>query len=172
MKFIDLTSEESTTETTELDRRYFPSDHLIQQVREILDQVRLGGDQVLLQLVEKFDHTLFSRPELRVDQHEIDKAVENIGSGIRDALEIAKQNVQEFARKSQRIDWLATNVQGAEVGEYFHPFQRVGIYVPAGTAALLSSAAITPSLTTAGRGPPVVQVSPARPDKKMNHALL
>ena len=172
MKFIDLTSEESTTETTELDRRYFPSDHLIQQVREILDQVRLGGDQVLLQLVEKFDHTLFSRPELRVDQHEIGKAVENIDSGIRDALEIAKQNVQEFARKSQRIDWLAKNGQGAEVGEYFHPFQRVGIYVPAGTAPLVSSAIMTVSLATAVGVPEIVVVSPVGPDKKMNHALL
>jgi histidinol dehydrogenase len=172
MKFIDLTSEESTTETTELDRRYFPSDHLIQQVREILDQVRVGGDQALLQLVEKFDHTLLSRPELRVDQREISKAVENLDSGMREALETAKQNVQEFARKSQRIDWLAKNGQGAEVGEYFHPFQRVGIYVPAGTAPLVSSAIMTVSLATEIGVPEIVVVSPVGPDKKMNHALL
>ncbi len=172
MKFIDLTSEESTTETAELDRRYFPSDHLIQQVREILDQVRVGGDQALLQLVEKFDHTLLSRPELRVDQHEIGKAIENLDSGMRDALETAKQNVQEFARKSQRIDWLAKNGQGAEVGEYFHPFQRVGIYVPAGTAPLVSSAIMTVSLATAVGVPEIAVVSPVGPDKKMNHALL
>ncbi len=156
MKFIDLTSEESTTETTELDRRYFPADRLIQQVREILDQVRAGGDQALLQLVERFDHTLLSRPELRVDQHEIGKAVENLDSGMRDALEIAKQNVQEFARKSQRIDWLAKNGQGAE----------------AGTAPLVSSAIMTVSLATAVGVPEIVVVSPVGPDKKMNHALL
>src|SRR5258705_6182855 len=155
MKFIDLTSEESTTETTELDRRYFPADRLIQQVREILDQVRAGGDQALLQLVERFDHTLLSRPELRVDQHEIGKAVENLDSGMRDALEIAKQNVQEFARKSQRIDWLAQNRQGAEAGEYFHPVQRVGIYVPAGSAPSVSAAIFTVPLSAVSGVPPV-----------------
>src|SRR5258708_14597004 len=160
MKFIDLTCEECTNETAELDRRYFPSDHLIQQVREILDQVRVGGDQALLQLVEKFDHTLLSPPELRVDQHEIGKAVENLDSGMRDALEIAKQNVQEFARKSQRIDWLAKNGQGAEVGEYFHPFQRAGIYVPAGHPSPLVSAHIPHSSATTVCGPQVPVVSP------------
>src|SRR5258705_4201091 len=158
MKFIDLTSEESTTETTELDRRYFPADRLIQQVREILDQVRAGGDQALLQLVERFDHTLLSRPELRVDQHEIGKAVENLDSGMRNALEIANQNVQKFARKSQRIDWLAKNGQGAEVGEYFHPFQRVGIYVPAGEAPFVLLGIYDGPVDTPGRVPQDVRV--------------
>src|SRR5260221_5273917 len=167
MKFIDLTSEESTAETAELDRRYFPSDHLIQQVREILDQVRVGGDQALLQLVEKFDHTLLSRPELRVDQHEIGKAIENLDSGMRDALETAKQNVQEFARKSQRIDWLAKNGQGAEGGEYFHPFQRVGIYVPAGRASFLGGTLLSRPLDVPGRRPRSGGASPpGAPDKK------
>src|SRR5258708_25932040 len=104
MKFIDLPSEESTTETTELDRRYFPADRLIQQVREILDQVRAAGDQALLQLVERFDHTLLSRPELRVAQPDIGNPGANLDSVMRDALGIARQNDQEFARECQRTD--------------------------------------------------------------------
>jgi histidinol dehydrogenase len=172
MKFIDLNSRETAILSAELDRRYFPSGHLVEQVREILDQVRLGGDKALLRLVEKFDHTVFSRQELRVDQRELSKAIENLESDIRDALEIAKQNVQEFARRSQRTDWLAKNAQGAEVGESFHPFQRVGIYVPAGTAPLVSSAIMTVSLAATVGVPEIVVVSPVGPDKQMNHALL
>src|SRR4030088_265363 len=116
MKFIDLNSQETAISNTELDRRYFPSDHLVQQVREILDQVRLGGDEALLRLVEKFDHTIFSRPELKVNQRELAIAANSIDSRIGDALQSAKRNVQEFARKSQRTDWLAKNEQGADVG--------------------------------------------------------
>jgi histidinol dehydrogenase len=172
MKFIDLNSQEIAIPSAELDRRYSPSDDLVEQVRVILDQVRLGGDKALLRLVEKFDHTVFSHQELEVDQRELSSAVENLDSDIRDALEIAKQNVQEFARRSRRTDWLAKNAQGADVGESFHPFQRVGIYVPAGTAPLVSSAIMTVSLATAVGVPEIAVVSPVGPDKKMNRALL
>jgi histidinol dehydrogenase len=172
MKFIDLNSQETAIPSAELDRSYRPSDQLVQQVREILDQVRLGGDEALFRLVEKFDRTVFSRPELRVDQRELGAAANNIDSQIRDALQIAKRNVQEFAQRSRRTDWLATNEQGAEVGECFHPFQRVGIYVPAGTAPLVSSAIMTVSLATAVGVPEIVVVSPVGADKKMNDALL
>lgn len=172
MKFIDLSSEESANKTPELDRRYTPDVRVVQQVRDILDQVRLGGDEAILRLVEQFDHAVLSLNELRVDQSEINKVAEDLDSELRNALEAAKRNVQEFARKSQRTDWLAKNEQGAEVGEYFHPLQRVGIYVPAGTAPLVSSAIMTVSLATAVGVPEIVVVSPVGPDKQMNHALV
>jgi histidinol dehydrogenase len=172
MKFIDLKSPDIAISSAEWDRRYLPSDHLVEQVKVILDQVRLGGDKALLRLIEKFDHAIFVPQELRVDQSEVSKAIENLDSDTREALVIAKQNVQEFARRSQRADWLAKNAQGAEIGETFHPFQRIGIYVPAGTAPLVSSAIMTVSLATAVGVPGIAVVSPAGPDKTLNHALL
>jgi histidinol dehydrogenase len=172
MKFIDLNSREIAVPSAELDRRYLPSEDLVERVRSILDQVRLGGDTALLRLIEKFDHTVFSQQQLRVRQREMSKAVENLDHETHSALENAKQNVQEFARRSQRTDWLAKNAQGADVGESFHPFQRVGIYVPAGTAPLVSSAIMTVSLAAAVGVPEIVVVSPAGPDKTVNHALL
>jgi histidinol dehydrogenase len=172
MKFIDLNSREIALPSAELDRRYLPSEHLVEQVKSILDQVRLSGDTALLRLIEKFDHTVFSQQELRVHQREMSKAVENLDPETRSALENAKHNVQEFARRSQRTDWLAKNAQGADVGESFHPFQRVGIYVPAGTAPLVSSAIMTLSLAAAVGVPEIVAVSPAGRDKTVNPALL
>jgi histidinol dehydrogenase len=172
MKFIDLNSEESATKAEEFDRRYTPDDRLVEQVREILGEVRLGGDEALLRLVQQFDRALFSRDELRVNQSEIDEALGHLDPVLRDALEAAKRNVLDFARKSQRTDWLSENEQGAKVGESFHPFQRVGIYVPAGTAPLVSSAIMTVSLATAVGVPEIVVVSPVGSEKRMNHALL
>jgi histidinol dehydrogenase len=102
----------------------------------------------------------------------LSKAAEALDPDIRGALEIAKQNVQEFARRSLRTNWLAKNAQGAEVGESFYPFERVGIYVPAGTAPLVSSAIMTVSLAAAAGVPEIAVVSPVGSDKKMNHALL
>jgi histidinol dehydrogenase len=172
MKFIDLSSEESASRTEKLDRKYIPEERLIDQVRGIVDQIRFGGDDALIRLVEQFDHTLFARDELKIDRSEIEEALGHLDPMLRDALEAAKQNVHEFAKRSQRTDWLAQNAQGAEVGERFHPFQRVGIYVPAGTAPLVSSAIMTVCLATTVGVPEIVVVSPVGSDKKMNHALL
>jgi histidinol dehydrogenase len=75
MKFIDLSSEESASRTEKLDRKYIPEERLIDQVRGIVDQIRFGGDDALIRLVEQFDHTLFARDELRIDRSEIEEAL-------------------------------------------------------------------------------------------------
>jgi histidinol dehydrogenase len=85
---------------------------------------------------------------------------------------LARANVQEFAVRSMRADWTWKNAQGAEVGERFHPLSRVGIYVPAGTAPLVSTAIMTLSLASAAGVPEIVAVSPVGPDKVMNPGLL
>ena len=64
------------------------------------------------------------------------------------------------------------NAQGAEVGERFDPLTRVGIYVPAGTAPLVSTAIMTLSLAAAAGVSEIVAVSPVGPDKAMNPGLL
>ena len=46
-------------------------------------------------------------------------------------------NIARFARKSRRKDWQMRNSHGAQVGEKFDPFQRVGLYIPGGTAPLV-----------------------------------
>jgi histidinol dehydrogenase len=172
MKFIDLRSEEGASRPEKLDRRYIPEERLIGRVRGIIDQVRLEGDDALIRLVEQFDQARFARNELRIDRSEIEDALRHLDPMLRAALEAAKQNVHQFAKRSRRTDWLAQNAQGAEVGERFHPFQRVGIYVPAGTAPLVSSAIMTVCLATTVGVPEIVVVSPVGTDKKMNHALL
>ena len=63
-------------------------------------------------------------------------------------------------------------LQGAEVGERFDPLRRVGIYVPAGTAPLVSTAVMTLSLAKAAGVAEIVAVSPVGPDKVMNPGLL
>jgi histidinol dehydrogenase len=172
MKFIDLSSAASAGELKNLDRRYNPDDGLLEQVRKIVDQVRSGGDDALLRLIERLDHAAFAPAELRVAQPEINDALDHLDLSLRDSLQAAKHNVREFARRSLRTDWLAENAQGAEVGERFHPFQRVGIYVPAGTAPLVSSAIMTVCLAAAAGVPEIVAVSPVGSNKKMNPALL
>jgi histidinol dehydrogenase len=80
--------------------------------------------------------------------------------------------VREFASRSKRTDWSYRNEQGALVGERFDPLERIGIYVPAGTAPLVSTAIMTVSLATTVGVPERVVVSPVGKNKKMNPGLL
>jgi histidinol dehydrogenase len=134
--------------------------------------VRRRGDHALIEFARKFDRADFTPQELPVSKPEIQTAKDLVKSALFQALEAARANVREFASRSLRTDWMAKNAQGAEVGERFDPFTRVGIYVPAGTAPLVSTAIMTLSLAAAARVPEIVAVSPVGQDKIMNPGLL
>ena len=172
MNFVDLTSQGETAWRKEFDRRYLPSNELIQQVHDILSGIRANGDAALLDFIQRFDKTQLTAKELRVGQEEITLALGHLDPELRDALSASKQNVQEFTQRSRRTDWQAKNVQGATVGERFDPICRVGIYVPAGTAPLVSSAIMTVAIASAVGVPEIVAVSPASGSTQMNSALL
>jgi histidinol dehydrogenase len=67
---------------------------------------------------------------------------------------------------------MGKNAQGARVGEKFDPFQRVGIYIPGGTAPLVSTAIMTVTLARVAGCPEIVVCTPCRRDGSINPALL
>jgi histidinol dehydrogenase len=172
MKVIDLRAEQATQWRSILSRRYTPDEKLIHQVSTILSDVRQRGDRALIEFARKFDHVDFTSQDLTVSEPEIRTAAGSVRSELIDALAAAHANVREFASRSLRTDWTGKNVQGAEVGERFDPLTRVGIYVPAGTAPLVSTAVMTLSLAQAAGVAEIVAVSPVGPDKVMNPGLL
>jgi len=172
MNFVDLASQDETAWRKEFDRRYLPSNDLIQQVHDILSRIRADGDAALIDFIQRFDKTHLTANEFRVGQEEITLALGHLDPDLRDALSASKQNVQEFTQRSRRTDWQAENVQGATVGERFDPIRRVGIYVPAGTASLVSSAIMTVAIASAVGVPEIVAVSPVSGSTEMNSALL
>ena len=172
MNFVDLTSPGETGWPKQFDRRYLPPNELVQHVHEILSRVRAEGDDALVDFIRRFDKIQLAAKELRVGQDEITLAFGHLDPELREALSASKKNVQEFAQRSRRTDWQAENVQGAIVGERFDPIRRVGIYVPAGTAPLVSSAIMTVAIASAVGVPEIVAVSPVSGSTQMNSALL
>ena len=172
MKFIDLRDDQTSQWRSLLCRRYAPDEKLISQVSAILAEVRQRGDQALVEFARQFDHVDFTPQDLTVREPEIQTATALVKSELLDALQSAHANVQEFASRSLRTGWMWKNVQGAEVGERFDPLTRVGIYVPAGPAPLVSTAIMTLSLAAAAGVSEIVAVSPVGPDKAMNPGLL
>jgi histidinol dehydrogenase len=91
---------------------------------------------------------------------------------LRDGIDLAARNIERFSRKSLRKNWSATNAQGAKVGEKFDPFRRVGIYIPGGTAPLVSTAVMTVLLARVAGCPEIVVCTPCAEDGAVNPALL
>ena len=172
MKVIDLRAEQAAQWRSILSRRYIPGEKLINQVSAILSEVRQRGDQALIEFARQFDRVDFTPQDLIVSEPEIRTATSSVKSGLIDALAAAHANIREFASRSLRANWMWKNVQGAEVGERFDPLTRVGIYVPAGTAPLVSTALMTLSLAEAAGVAEIVAVSPVGSDKVVNPGLL
>jgi len=172
MKVIDLHEDQAGQWKSLLSRRYTPDAKLVSQVSTILSDVQLRGDQALIEFAQRFDHADFNPQELAVTEAEMQTALGFIKPELVDALQATHRNVQDFALRGMRADWMCKNTQGAEVGERFDPFRRVGIYVPAGTAPLVSTALMTVSLARIAGVSSIVVTSPVGSDKAMNPALL
>src|SRR5438874_6181574 len=143
-----------------------------QRTRAILDHVYQRGDAALLELTERFDGARLSSDQLPVTQAELMAASLGADASLRAGVAEAQKNIAAFARKSLRKNWQMRNSHGAVVGEKFDPFTRVGIYIPGGTAPLVSTALMTITLASVAGCPEIVVCTPCAKDGSINSALL
>src|SRR6266853_1019231 len=143
-----------------------------QRTRTILQEVEKRGDDAVLELTERFDGARLDAGQLGVTQAELMSASLQADPSLRAAVAEADRNIASFAKKSRRKDWSMRNLHGAVVGEKFDPFQRVGIYVPGGTAPLVSTALMTVTLAKVAGCPEIVVCTPCGKTGEINSALL
>src|SRR5437667_8745632 len=143
-----------------------------ERTRVILKDVYTRGEAALLELAERFDGAKLSAHQLAVTKVELLAASLRADNPLRAAVETTRNNVEFFSRKSLRKNWSAKNAQGAKVGEKFDPFQRVGVYIPGGTAPLVSTALMTVTLAKVAGCPEIVVCTPCGRDGSINPALL
>jgi len=142
------------------------------RTRAILDDVQSRGDDAVLELTERFDGAKITAAQLAVTQAELMTASLKADESLRAAVTEAEANIANFAKKSRRKDWWMKNSHGATVGEKFDPFQRVGIYIPGGTAPLVSTALMTITLAKVAGCKEIVVCTPCGKDGSINPALL
>ncbi len=143
-----------------------------QRTRAILHDVYVRGDDALLEFTEKFDGAKLAAGQLAVTRAEFMTASLKADESLRAAVAEAEKNIANFAEKSLRKNWRTKNSQGASVGEKFDPFQRVGVYIPGGTAPLVSTALMTITLAKVAGCPEIVVCTPCGRDGGINPALL
>ena len=143
-----------------------------ERTRAILDDVRNREDAALLELTERFDGAALTPEQLPVSQAEQMAASLKADETLREAVAEAEKNIATFARKSLRKPWQTRNSHGGVVGEKFDAFRRVGVYIPGGTAPLVSTALMTVTLAKVAGCPEIVVCTPCRKDGSINPALL
>lgn len=142
------------------------------RTRDIIAEIKLRGDEALVELTARFDGAKLSPAELAVTRAELVTAAVLTPEPLQRAIEAAKRNVVKFARRAMPKAWSINNTHGAEVGEKFDPIQRVGIYVPGGTAPLISTALMTVTLAKVAGCPEIVVCTPPAADGSINPSLL
>jgi histidinol dehydrogenase len=143
-----------------------------ERARGIIEAVYIRGDAALLEFTERFDGARLTADQLAVTTAELVHASLKADEGLRQTITLAGQNIEMFSRKALRKNWSARNAQGGRVGEKFDPFQRVGIYIPGGTAPLVSTALMTITLARVAGCPEIVVCTPCGKEGAINTALL
>src|SRR5678815_2240138 len=110
---------------------------LMKVVGAIVDDVRARGDEALIDYTARFDKVELK--ELRVSDEELRRCAANTDERVRSALREAIENVREFHERQVEESWTINPREGVELGQRITPLERVGLYVPGGTAAYPSS---------------------------------
>ncbi|MCF6312060.1 MAG: histidinol dehydrogenase [Verrucomicrobiales bacterium] len=173
MAYISYQQKNFKTAIKKLSRRSQPLAEVEKTVTQVIVEVKKGGDKALLALGKKFDRVNFRKgSDLKVSEAELAASGSSLSTKEKRAIAASRKNATFFAKRSLRKNWTAKNAQGAQVGEVFQPFERVGIYVPGGTAPLVSTVNMTVALAKAAGVPEIVVCTPPRPDGSINPALL
>ncbi len=144
-------------------RRFYKSARIEEKVRNILEDVRLFGDEALIKYTKKFDHVKLSLKRLKVSQMEISGAYQSITPNFVSNLKIIIDNIERFYSKTLKKSWRIKDADGAVLGENYDPIEKVGVYIPAGTAPLVSTVYMTVLPAKIAGVKKIVLISP--PDK-------
>ena len=106
-------------------------------VSAIIEEVRRHGDDALLHYAQQFDGAQLTH--LEVPGQVLDQAVADLAPDFRTILEEAAENIRDFHRRQVRNSFVISEKDGVILGQKVTPIERVGLYIPGGTAAYPSS---------------------------------
>lgn len=137
-----------------------------------LADIRARGLDAVLDACKAFDKADLSPADIRVTEAEIDAAEAACDDSVKQAIHQAAERIERFAKAGLRPDWTIPTPNGGRLGERFHPMDRVGVYIPGGTAPLASTSLMTVVLAKAAGVREIVACTPSRGGKNVSAPLL
>ena len=141
-----------------------------ERVRPIIDSVRNGGDKAVLDCTKKFDGVTLKNS--RVSQEDIRNALQKIPKELLSSISSAKENISRFQNEKTLITVPIETQSGVVCWREIQPIQNVGLYVPGGTAPLVSTALMLSIPAALAQVPRIVLCSPPQKDGKISDPIL
>lgn len=144
---------------------------VMETVFEIVGEVRRRGDEAVAEYTLRFDGLDLEKTGMELDIAEVGRALEEIPADDREIIETAADSIREFHQRQLDESWMYEPSPGIKLGQKVTPIERVGLYVPGGTAAYPSSVLMNAiPARVAGVGQ-VIMVVPA-PGGQVNRTVL
>jgi len=139
-------------------------------VRAILAEVAKNGDAALLAYGEKFDGAKLE--SLQVSEAEIDEAMATIPQALKSAMQTAAANITAFHSAQKREGFCLKNPDGTYMGQKVTPIEKVGLYIPGGTASYPSTVFMNAIPAKIAGCSEIVMVSPPNREGKIAAPIL
>lgn len=154
----------------EIFARVIPQTQVEDAVAGIIAQVRQRKDAALYEFEERFDKVTLDR--LSVTEEEIQEAMEQVGGEFLQILREARENIRAYHEKQVRSSFVMTEGAGVILGQKVTPIEKVGLYVPGGTAAYPSTVLMDAIPAKIAGCKKIVMTTPPGRDGKVNPAIL
>ena len=172
MRVLQAGSQECTRFFAQLRARQGTTPAEVEQVvRGILEGIRTGGDAALFEQTERLDGVRLDAASVRVKPEEIGEAYAALAPASLGALKAAASRIRAFHLRQLRTSWFSEE-DGAIVGMLTRPLERVGIYVPGGTAAYPSTVLMNAIPAAIAGVAEIVMCTPPRRNGKVVSAAL
>lgn len=139
-------------------------------VTGVLDDIKKRGDRAIIDYEERFDHVRLST--LTISDDEINEAWENIDRSLRDAILLAHDNIRIFHESQNFKRQKVQTAEGVTCWQKSVPIQRVGLYIPGGTAPLFSTVLMLATPAKIAGCEEIVLCTPPDKEGRVNPAIL
>lgn len=139
-------------------------------VTEIIDNVKKNGDSALKEYTKKFDKAQIET--IKVSEEEITAAYKEVAPELLETIKKSKQNIWSFHEKQLQNSWISPKEDGTMLGQLVRPLEKVGLYVPGGTAPLISSVLMTAVPAKVAGVEKLIMCTPPSQDGSINPAIL
>ena len=156
--------------SSEIFARVTPTVDVAGIVADILADVRKNGDRAVLAYCAKFDKAELDT--LEVSKQEIEEALNQVEPEFLKILKEAAANIRAFHSRQVRNSFVLADRPGIVLGQKVTPIEKVGVYVPGGTAAYPSTVLMDTIPAKIAGCPQIVMVTPPGKDGKINPAIL
>ncbi|WP_300752767.1 histidinol dehydrogenase [uncultured Brachyspira sp.] len=151
-------------------RSQFSYDDVNEKVKAILEDVKQNGDNALKKYAKMFDNAEIDN--LRVTEKEIEEAYNRVDEKFKETLKLAYNNIEKFHKKQLRNSFITNEEEGIVMGQIVNPIEKVGVYIPGGTAVYPSTVLMNVIPAKVAGVSEIILVSPPNKEGKINDNIL